>query len=278
MEDPNGSCLYAAGLPTETIGSQNFLAFSTRQTPHLGDWWGELTTTCYVCCLAVSSWHCCPLLLVCLVCCRCGGWCRRNRCVVCLGRAVIEEAGATSKLCARGVGWTRCAWWSLCVEFPFPRLAHRSWLKIPTAGAFCGGSRFLFPDLPPPFALNDQLVCWLVRPDLHSSTWSVQLYMIRTALHDLHSSMWSTQHYLMDTHLPVPHTFFCSLHFCLSPTVLLYPHTSAWSTHIYLCHTLLPETHSCCWYAQFYIGSHTSTWPTLFYLAPTLLPSPHTST
>ena len=34
---PNGSCLFAAGLPTDTIGSQNFQTFSTRQTPHLGD-------------------------------------------------------------------------------------------------------------------------------------------------------------------------------------------------------------------------------------------------
>ena len=43
--DPNGSCLFAAGLPADIVGSQNFLTFSTRHTPHLVDWWGELTTT-----------------------------------------------------------------------------------------------------------------------------------------------------------------------------------------------------------------------------------------
>ena len=42
--DPNGCCLFAAGLPTDTVGSQNFQTFSTRQSPHLGDWWGELAT------------------------------------------------------------------------------------------------------------------------------------------------------------------------------------------------------------------------------------------
>ena len=41
----NGSCLFAAGLPTDTVGSLNFQTFFTRQAPHLGDWWGELTTT-----------------------------------------------------------------------------------------------------------------------------------------------------------------------------------------------------------------------------------------
>ena len=35
--DPNGCCLFAAGLPTDFFGSQNFQTFSTRQTPHLGD-------------------------------------------------------------------------------------------------------------------------------------------------------------------------------------------------------------------------------------------------
>ena len=34
---PNGSCLFAAFLPTDTVGSQNFQSFSTRQTPRLGD-------------------------------------------------------------------------------------------------------------------------------------------------------------------------------------------------------------------------------------------------
>ena len=43
--DPNGGCLFAAELPTDTVGSQSSQTFSTRQTPHLGDWWGELTTT-----------------------------------------------------------------------------------------------------------------------------------------------------------------------------------------------------------------------------------------
>ena len=43
--DLNGSRLFAAGLPTDTVGSQNFQHFSTRQTQHFGDWWGELTTT-----------------------------------------------------------------------------------------------------------------------------------------------------------------------------------------------------------------------------------------
>ena len=36
--DPNGSCLFAAGLPADIVGSQNFKHFSTRQTTHLGDW------------------------------------------------------------------------------------------------------------------------------------------------------------------------------------------------------------------------------------------------
>ena len=40
----NGSCLFAAGLPINIVGSQSFQTFSTRQTTHLGDWWGELTT------------------------------------------------------------------------------------------------------------------------------------------------------------------------------------------------------------------------------------------
>ena len=35
--DPNGNCLFAAGSPTDTFGSQNFQTFSTRQTPHLGN-------------------------------------------------------------------------------------------------------------------------------------------------------------------------------------------------------------------------------------------------
>ena len=35
--DPNGSCLFAAGLPADRpTGSQNVQTFSTRQTPHLG--------------------------------------------------------------------------------------------------------------------------------------------------------------------------------------------------------------------------------------------------
>ena len=37
VADPNGSCLFADGLPTDTVGSQNFQTFSTRQTPHLDD-------------------------------------------------------------------------------------------------------------------------------------------------------------------------------------------------------------------------------------------------
>ena len=44
-KDPNWSCIFAAGLPADIVGSQNFQIFSTRQTPHLVDWWGELTTT-----------------------------------------------------------------------------------------------------------------------------------------------------------------------------------------------------------------------------------------
>ena len=36
-DDPNGSCLFATGSPTDTVGSQNFQTFSTRQTPHFGD-------------------------------------------------------------------------------------------------------------------------------------------------------------------------------------------------------------------------------------------------
>ena len=44
-EGTNGSCLFVAGLPTDIVGSQSFQTFSTRQTPHLGDWRGELTTT-----------------------------------------------------------------------------------------------------------------------------------------------------------------------------------------------------------------------------------------
>ena len=43
--DPNRSCLFAAGLPTEIVGSLSFQTFSTRRTPLLVDWWGELTTT-----------------------------------------------------------------------------------------------------------------------------------------------------------------------------------------------------------------------------------------
>ena len=43
--DPNGSCLFSVGSPTDTVGSQNIQTFSTRQTPRLGDCWGELTTT-----------------------------------------------------------------------------------------------------------------------------------------------------------------------------------------------------------------------------------------
>ena len=90
--DSNGSCLFAAGSPTDNVGSQNFQTFSTRQiafwlrgsrcqqcytdfllqcagdieadntdsgivvdsadryreTPHLGDWWGELTATTFL--------------------------------------------------------------------------------------------------------------------------------------------------------------------------------------------------------------------------------------
>ena len=34
---PNGSCLFAAGSPTDTVGSQDFQTFSTRQAPRLGD-------------------------------------------------------------------------------------------------------------------------------------------------------------------------------------------------------------------------------------------------
>ena len=37
MTDPNESCLFAAGSPTDTVGSQNYQTFSTRQTPHRGD-------------------------------------------------------------------------------------------------------------------------------------------------------------------------------------------------------------------------------------------------
>ena len=37
LTDPNGSCLFAAGLPTDTVCSQNFQTFSTRQTQLLGD-------------------------------------------------------------------------------------------------------------------------------------------------------------------------------------------------------------------------------------------------
>ena len=44
IPDTNGSCRFVVGSPTDTVGSQNFQPFSTRQTPHLGDWWGELTT------------------------------------------------------------------------------------------------------------------------------------------------------------------------------------------------------------------------------------------
>ena len=36
-EIPNGSYLFAAGLPTDIVGSQNFQTFSTRQTTHHGD-------------------------------------------------------------------------------------------------------------------------------------------------------------------------------------------------------------------------------------------------
>ena len=32
---PNGSCLFAAGSPTDTVGSQNFETFSTRQIAFL---------------------------------------------------------------------------------------------------------------------------------------------------------------------------------------------------------------------------------------------------
>ena len=35
--DANGSCLFAAGSPTDTVGSQSFQTCSTRQTPHLSD-------------------------------------------------------------------------------------------------------------------------------------------------------------------------------------------------------------------------------------------------
>ena len=41
----NGSCLFSAGLSAGIVGSQNFQTFSTHQIQHLGDWWGELTTT-----------------------------------------------------------------------------------------------------------------------------------------------------------------------------------------------------------------------------------------
>ena len=34
--DPNVSCLFAAGSPTDTVGSQNFQTFSTRQ---IAFWW-----------------------------------------------------------------------------------------------------------------------------------------------------------------------------------------------------------------------------------------------
>ena len=43
--DTNRSYLFTTGLPTDIVGSQNFQDFSNRQTPHLGVWWGELTTT-----------------------------------------------------------------------------------------------------------------------------------------------------------------------------------------------------------------------------------------
>ena len=31
VDDPNGSCLFAAGLPADIAGSQNFQTFSTRK-------------------------------------------------------------------------------------------------------------------------------------------------------------------------------------------------------------------------------------------------------
>ena len=35
IKDPNGSCLFSAGSPTDTVGSQNFRTFSTRQIAFL---------------------------------------------------------------------------------------------------------------------------------------------------------------------------------------------------------------------------------------------------
>ena len=35
LNDPNDSCLLVAGLPTDSIGSQNFRTFSTRQIAFL---------------------------------------------------------------------------------------------------------------------------------------------------------------------------------------------------------------------------------------------------
>ena len=38
-DNPNGSCLFAAGSPTDTVGSQNFRTFSTRQITFLVAEW-----------------------------------------------------------------------------------------------------------------------------------------------------------------------------------------------------------------------------------------------
>ena len=35
LTDPNGSCLFSAGSPTDTVGSQNFQTLSTRQIAFL---------------------------------------------------------------------------------------------------------------------------------------------------------------------------------------------------------------------------------------------------
>ena len=35
--DPNGSCLFAAGLSADIVGSHSIQTFSTLHAPHLGD-------------------------------------------------------------------------------------------------------------------------------------------------------------------------------------------------------------------------------------------------
>ena len=43
--DANGRCLFAAGSPTDTVGSQNFRTFSTRQIAFLVADAGDATPT-----------------------------------------------------------------------------------------------------------------------------------------------------------------------------------------------------------------------------------------